>query len=388
MVPRRQLTARERKSLLVKTAQGMRRYSLILWVVALGLSCLQGCGVGAPKWRNTVSPVSSSAPVLPESGADPLVGGTTEPLQLNVQSPIGEANLMLWSRANGGILLGGSEGITIVRDSDDQPQIQSLDINVQTSSFGELTLLAEAEQANTVAFSTVEDTIIVLNLEDNRSPEYQQTSDQPITGLAVSADGRLVGYSGYRGRITILPAGDAPTAQAVKSWDFPVWLSDLSFSPDAKYLGGVDLASFTVYLMDTDTGRVARVLEWTDSTSAVLYSVAFSSDWQKAAWIAQTSVMIMDVRDGRQGPTLNHSDHISAYAWSPNGGMFATGSAISYGDEMRPAVLVWDPYSGKLLATLPQPAAVEKLAFSPENDRLAVLHPGGSLQVWDLKFSK
>lgn len=295
---------------------------------------------------------------------------------------------MLWSSANGGILLGGSDGITIVQDSDDHLQMQSVDKSTLKFPSGELTYLAEAEQSNTVALSTTEDRVIVLNLEEERSPVFQQTSEQPVTGLAVSPDGRKVGYSGYKGRITILPAGDSPSAQAVKSWDLPVWLSGLSFSPDAKYLSGVDLASFTVYLIDTDTGRVARVLEWTDSTSAVLYSVSFTKDWRKAAWIAQTVVMIMDVRDGRQGPILGHPDHISGYAWSPNGDLFATGTVVSDGGEMKPAVLVWDPSDGKLLATLLQPAAVEKLAFSPENDRLAVLHPGGNLQVWDLMLTK
>ena len=49
---------------------------------------------------------------------------------------------------------------------------------------------------------------------------------------------------------------------------------------------------------------------------------------------------------------------------------------------MQPAVLVWDPASGKLLTTLPQTEPVQSLSFSPDGARLAVLSSSGALQMW------
>lgn len=357
----------------------------ILSVAIAGSWLFTGCSdfsIGADR---DLLPTPSARAVLPSSGAFPGKETPVQVIPLALPDMGEDVSSLIWSSDDGRIVLGGASGITLLQTGPTQPQIQSADAVQFTKVPSEqIFLLADAEQASAFAFSTIDNSIFLFDPVDTASLLQQRRTGDPITGIALSPDGSKTAYSTYSGSLSILPNQDIASAQSVQSWELPAWLSNLSFSPDGKYVGGVDLSNFTIYLINADTGQVERILEWLESPGATLYAASFSDNWRKVAWIAQTAVQIMQVSDGTLGPMLNHADHIAAFAWSPDGRYFATGSAVEDNDGLRPAVLIWDPESGYLLETLPQTSAAASLAFSPDGSQIAVLHPDGSLQVWNL----
>jgi WD40 repeat protein len=247
-------------------------------------------------------------------------------------------------------------------------------------------LLSSAQQQPVLAWVSNDKDVTVWN-QAAGAPQPVGQNDQPVTGLAVSPDGGRVAYVTYDGRLVIEPAAaDAgPGAQAIpQTFQAPTWLTNLSFSPDGKLIGGTDPASFTVYVLDAASGQTVRRYDWADSPTPALYGAFFAPGWQRLAWVSQGVVQVMDVSSGQLGALLNHADAVTALAWSPDALRIATASAVQQGGSLSPAVLIWDARTGELLRTIPLTSAVQSLSYAADG-RLAVLDSAGNLQVFDTK---
>jgi WD40 repeat protein len=223
-----------------------------------------------------------------------------------------------------------------------------------------------------------------VNLLDTQAESSEPTvteSESPITGLALTPSGYKLAYATFSSQIVIQEPSDE---LSTKTWSLPVWLTNLSYSPDSTQLAGADLANFAIYFLDVRTGEVIRTLEWSESATSALYGVYLSPDWRLAAWVAQSAVQLMDTQDGNPGPMLVHQNAVSDLAWSPDSRLLATAAAAPSNGQLQPAVMIWDANTGELLNTLVQLAAIQSLAFSPDGRQLAVLDSVGNLQTWSV----
>ena len=242
-------------------------------------------------------------------------------------------------------------------------------------------LLAVAAQKSPVlAWSEAQERVRAWNLAQNRELLRLEGFGSPISGLAVSADGGAIAAATSDRRMGIW---ETRSGKLVHVWEPPAWLSHLAFSPDGRFLAGVDAANFSVLIYRMDTRELVRTLAWNESASPALYGVYFSPDWKQLAWVARGTVQIMDFATGALGAALLHEDFVNSVSWSADGRLIGTAAAGVVEGQFTPAVYLWESASGKILKTLPQKQAISSLAFSPDGKGLAVLLQDGSLQVWE-----
>jgi hypothetical protein len=240
-------------------------------------------------------------------------------------------------------------------------------------------MLDVSQEADTVAWVSNDNTVYLWNPELQTSPSSLGPEPAPITSLAVAPQGDHLAYATYDSKIKVWNAGEEGSPEM---WEAPTWLSNLSYSPDGTSLGGADLANFLYFIFDTDNGETIRTLEWTESNSPNLYGAYISPDWVNLAWVARSSVQLMNIATGSLGPLLNHEDYISALAWSPEGNVLATAAAATVDGQFSPVVILWDIKTGMVLRTLAQETPVQSLEFSPEGLNLGVMGVNGELKIW------
>jgi WD40 repeat protein len=166
-------------------------------------------------------------------------------------------------------------------------------------------------------------------------------------------------------------------------------VNDVAISPDSDRLATVG-DDGTLRIWDAASG--GEILTLTHSAAGFpVYSVAFSptGDRLATAGFDQTA-KIWDAKTGRELLTLTgHKDWVVGVAFSPvvgqNGeGMIATGSQDG-------TAIIWDAATGKILLTLDSStggtvghsAAINRLTFNPQGDRLATASDDGKIVIWD-----
>jgi len=287
-----------------------------------------------------------------------------------------------WLPSNEGAALANQEEVMLLQPSQlgVEPQSSNTDITQTISSTLPSMLIASGE-ADKIAWVSDGTTVNVLDVSSvTGNPAIIQT-DSPVTGLALSSSGDKLAYGTFDGRAVVTQLSDFTVA---RSLTLPTWLANLSFSPDGSQLAGADLANFTIFFMNVNTGEIERKLEWLDSVTPALYGTHLSPDWRSVAWVTQNAVQIMNVNDGSMGPMLVHQETVRSAAWSPDGRLLATAAAVETSNGLGPAVMIWDANSGALLNTLVQQAAVQSIAFSPDGRQLGVLDTNGSFQTWSI----
>jgi WD40 repeat protein len=242
------------------------------------------------------------------------------------------------------------------------------------------TYLAASPDRQQVAWGTQDNTVQLWHAAEGAKAITLQVTDSAITSLTFSPSGEDLAASVYDRQVFLW---DAANGEQRASWDFPYFLTNLSFSPDGQRLAGADPENFTIHIWNKTSGDQVSELSWTEHASPALYGAFFSPDWKSVAWVARGTVQLMDVASGDLGPTLQHEDFVNAdVAWSPDGTLLASASAATIEGEYRPVVVVWDTQSGEKVQTLPQEQPVISVAFSPNGRELASLSFGGQLQIW------
>ncbi len=244
---------------------------------------------------------------------------------------------------------------------------------------GPAALLTAARRAPSLAWVIGERAVFVWS-EQTGSVALAEPG-APVTGLALSPAGDRLAYVTFDKTLVRQPVDAAARAQAAPL-KLPAWLTNLAYSPDGAQLAGADLQNFRVYFIDAQSGQTLRSLDWPNSPAAALYGAYLSPDWSRVAWVAQGAVQVMDAASGAPGPLLGHADTVSALAWSPDGRLLATASAVNDRGSLSPALILWDPTSGRQAAVLRPAGPALALSFSPDGASLAALGADGALQVW------
>jgi WD40 repeat protein len=293
------------------------------------------------------------------------------------------SNGFTWLANNPRAALINQEEVFFLTASQSGENAQSTSTEVtQTISSTLPSMLIASGDADTIAWVSDGFTVNALDVMSKTGDPVTIQADSPITGLALSSDGDMVAYGTFDGRTVVQEIGNS---SKTRSWSLHTWLANFSFSQDSRHLAGVDLANFSIYLINVTTGEVIQEIDWSNSVTSALYGVHLSPDWQFVAWVGQNVVQIMTLEDGTTGPTLVHQDVVRAVAWSPDDRLLASGTAAITDDGMKPVVMIWDVISGELLNTLIQQSAVQSLAFSPDGRQLAVLDTNGNLQTWSIR---
>jgi len=128
--------------------------------------------------------------------------------------------------------------------------------------------------------------------------------------------------------------------------------------------------------------KSSRSLELSDGT---VQCVAFSHDGRLVAGCGDRLVQIFDVKTGERLHRLQgHTDLINSVAFSPDGGILASGSQDK-------TIRLWEVSSGKLLQVLtgekgvsPQDEPITCVAFFPDGKKLASCGTNNYVTFWDI----
>jgi WD40 repeat protein len=242
------------------------------------------------------------------------------------------------------------------------------------------TLLTTSPDNSAVAWANQDNRVELWTLP-TQTVELTQTTPGTagVTGLAFSPSGDELAAANSDNQLSVWNPASGQLEQSIQ---LPYWLSGLSYSPDGKFLAGVDLSNFTVHILDAATGQEIHKLAWTDTASPALYGAVFSPDWKTVAWFARGTVQLMDVATGSMGPALSHEDFINDLSWSPDGSLIATASAATVNGSFAPAVYVWDAASGQQVNLIPQQNVSMRLDFSPDGKSLAILDSNGIVHLY------
>ncbi|HYH84876.1 MAG TPA: WD40 repeat domain-containing protein [Pyrinomonadaceae bacterium] len=190
-------------------------------------------------------------------------------------------------------------------------------------------------------------------------------SDETVTGVTVSFDGRFIATCADDDNAPVVKIWDARTLRLIRTLKgHSEGLYELAFSPRGYLLasGGRDK---TIMLWNAATGRLLSTLEGhTDSVT----SLAFTNDGARLASASAAddkTVRLWDVRTRKLLRTFaGHDDWVTSVAFSPGGNVLASASRDKN-------IILWDATTGAKRLTLPQPNLVYELAFSPDGTTLA-----------------
>lgn len=197
---------------------------------------------------------------------------------------------------------------------------------------------------------------------------------------AVAADGHTAAVIDRNLQaFSIVDAAASGTTLGSKVTDFLI--SNVTFSPDLRYIAVTKHDSWEVVLYDFNTLQEVRVLSGFE-TAAPVFDARFDHSPQWIAWLARGTLQLQEVETGRLSGVFSHEDFVTAYAIAPQGTILASSFGTSYGENMVSAVRLWDMTTSTLIQTLIMNYSVNNLQFSPDEKLLAAA-VGSDLQLWD-----
>lgn len=293
--------------------------------------------------------------------------------QLNLSNPYNFAWIGSWES----IAVISIDNISIYKRT-------SPDKYVATNEFKSFTpiLLSTTPGSDALAWVDAVNSIHYFNMLTNAEPTTVSESDDKIIGLALSNGGQTLAVSTYDYFVEIW---DMANFNRLDRWQFSMWLSDLSYSPEGDLLAGLDKTDSRIYIIDTDNGNIIRTLELENQVSSSLAGIKFSNDWKYVAWLDGSTIHITDTEDGTLVNQLYHEDPVNSISWSPDNRII-TAAAIEYLDEdFSPVLNLWDVDKAVVIKKIIRDTLIIENNFSPSGYLLGVLEDNGALSFWAVK---
>jgi RNA polymerase sigma factor (sigma-70 family) len=297
--------------------------------------------------------------------------------------------------------------------------------------------LAFSSDGRLLASGSADRTVGVWDVAGRKELRRLPAHDADAVAVVFSPDGRTIRSGGIVGNIhswdlatgkegSGFKAGDAwmtrcafsPDGKTMASW--PQWgeagrlwdtvtgkelhrlgslrnyVNAMAFSPDGKLLAvGASQGPRFITLWDVATGRLLREF----AEQGWVLALAFSPDGRTlVSGHDDKKVRVWEVATGGERFAFAHGNRPTVLAFSPDGALLASACNESRSNTatngMTPAVgpapkaqdqiLIWDPFTGERLDTLPgHRGAVVSLAFSPDGALLASGGNDTTILLWD-----
>ncbi|MFL5348399.1 MAG: protein kinase domain-containing protein [Hyalangium sp.] len=218
-------------------------------------------------------------------------------------------------------------------------------------------------------------TVRVWDLEHGGARVFSGHTDE-VWRLALSPDGKLFA-SASKDRTVRLWNLDTGESRALTGHPGPV--DSVAFTPDGRQLVSTNRGDDLLRLWDVATGKLQRTFK---SGLGPLGLLVLSPEGRYALVqsLQGSRAQLVDLEQGTSS-TLEHDGPVTAIAFSPRGGLAATGS-------LDQTVRVWDPRTGKGRLLGEQLGAISYLAFSRDGGQLAVGTAEGQLRMWTLSTGR
>lgn len=335
----------------------MKRFCVIIWVLAILLMVLSSC-LGA-------EPVGE--PVNPENAARLKVVNQTE---------IQAVFELAWSLDGNTILAASSQGAVRL----DAGTLKAIDtFPFETPAF----LFDAAPDGKTVAATSDSMNLLFLGTSDagDALTIYPGTA---ISGMDFSPDGlSLITTSEEEIEVRLW---DAATGKEIGTYtEFqtaaPVYAAQ--YGEDGQNI--IWISRGTVQLMDVSNGQLGPVFDHED----FVMDAALSPDGSLLATSAAgtidgnftPAIYIWDASSGEGAGMLAYPESMSRLAFSPDGRLVAAASGGT--------LVIWDAVDMQLLAELGGHAdRITCLAFSPDGGSIATASADGALIVWQAEVKR
>jgi sterol desaturase/sphingolipid hydroxylase (fatty acid hydroxylase superfamily) len=195
--------------------------------------------------------------------------------------------------------------------------------------------------------------------------------ERRVSGVAVSADGQEIVSGGYDGTVRVWGAEAGREQVALRGHAGAVLCVAVSADGRRVVSGGGD---GTARVWDVAASREVFTLA---GHGGAVPSVAVSADGRRVVTASQAAAKVWDTGAGREVVLAGHTDLIYGVAISPDGRRVVTGS---YDQTVK----VWAAETGRELVTLRGHAGpVYAVAVSPDGRHFISGGADGTVRVWD-----